>query len=178
MDSLNNNSEAIIAIAAAMQMIITGVLMGITYYYVQVTKKILEENRQMRLDAEKPRIAIYPQWELTREEGRPEIPALYLSVENIGMGPAYELEFTTEDFFQLPDNELVGEIGFIQYGMRYLAPRQKNKHRLGRIWSKGKSIYKLIEEQLQITVTYKDLRNKEYSERFCLNFQEYKSGLP
>ena len=53
------------------------------------------------------------------------------------MGPAYELEFTTEDFFQLPDNELVGEIGFIQYGMRYLAPRQKNKHRLGRIWSKG-----------------------------------------
>ena len=79
MDSLNNNSEAIISIAAAMQMIITGVLMGITYYYVQVTKKILEENRQMRLDArETKNCDRYPQWTLTREEGRPEIPALYL----------------------------------------------------------------------------------------------------
>ena len=51
MDSLNSNSDAIIAIAAALQVIITGALVGITYYYAQVTKKILEENRQMRIDA-------------------------------------------------------------------------------------------------------------------------------
>ena len=49
---LNSNSGAITAIA-------TVVLVGITAFYAWVTKKMLEENRQMRLDAQKPEIAIY-----------------------------------------------------------------------------------------------------------------------
>ena len=101
MDSLNSNSDAIIAIAAALQVIITGALVGITYYYAQVTKKILEENRQMRIDAQQMRIdAQKPNIVIYLESDRASkatllgiIVGVSLHVDNIGVECAYDVGF-------------------------------------------------------------------------------------
>ena len=39
--------------------IATVALVGVTIYYARVTKKILKESEQMRIDAQKPRIGIH-----------------------------------------------------------------------------------------------------------------------
>ena len=56
---LNSNSGAIIAFATVVLTVITWRYVRLTKDYVRLTRQALEENRQMRLDAQKPQIAIY-----------------------------------------------------------------------------------------------------------------------
>lgn len=152
-------------------------LVGVTIYYARVTKKILKASEQMRLDAQKPRIAVYLGFkkEITETTSRAKYPAMYLYIENIGMGPAYDVHFDTHPDLKLFDNRSLGEIGFIARGIRYLPPRQKRKIRLAYQASQGTRPEHLMQEQLEITVTYKGIRNKECKRCFCLIFGEYES---
>ena len=158
--------------------IATVALVGVTIYYARVTKKILKESEQMRRDAQKPRIGIHLGIEKEkRMEGPNElrVPTLYMYVTNIGMGPAYDVDFDTNPEFLLPDMRLLRDIEFIDKGIRYLPPGQTRKFVLGDRYSEGKTMDQLMEEQLKIRVTYKDIRNKEPEEEFCINFGEYES---
>lgn len=67
----------------------TVVLAIVTRHYVRLTREILEENRQMRIDAQKPKIAIRL---LSSTNERGDIFA-QLCVENIGSGPARGVQF-------------------------------------------------------------------------------------
>ena len=113
---LNSNSGAITAIA-------TVVLVGITAFYAWVT-------RQMRLDTQKPEIAIYLRVE---KEAliHPDISltniCVYLYVENIRMGPAYDVEFPTDLSFAFPDQRSLEDVPFLRYGIRYLPPGDKTE---------------------------------------------------
>ena len=163
-DGLNTNSGSIIAIA-------TVVLVGVTIFYAWVT-------RQMRLDTQKSRIVIYLglEKEQRKETVRVKIPAMYLYVENIGMGLAYDVEFDTNLDFVIPDKRSLREIEFIAHGIRYLPPKQKRKLHLGDRWTEGKTMNELMQDKpLEFTVTYKDISHKECQEEFCLNFGEYES---
>ena len=114
-DWLNSNSGAITGIAAIITAIATVVLVGITGFYAWVTKKMLEENRQMRLDAQKPRIAIF----LRPHES--SIRFIVLCIQNMGGGPAKNVQFTcTSDAILSPLF-----IGYIKHGISYFAPSQK-----------------------------------------------------
>lgn len=159
--------------------IATIALVGVTIYYASVTKKILKESEQMRLDAQKPRIAIYLGFEKEqRAEGRhaAKLPTMYLYVENIGMGPAYDVDFDTDLDFVIPDNRSLREIEFIANDILYLPPRQKRKFVIGYRNSKGKTMDDLMQgEPLEIKVVYNGIWHKECKECFCLNFQEYES---
>ena len=159
--------------------VFTAILAGITFYYAKVTRKILKESGEMRLDAQKPRIAIYFGFEKEqRAEGRtaPKFPTMYLYVENIGMGPAYDVDFDTNLDFVIPDNRTLREVQFIAHGIIYLPPRQKRKLVIGYRNSKGKKIDELMQgDPLEIKVVYNGIWHKECKECFCLDFQEYES---
>ena len=102
-DGLNNNSGAIIAIA-------TIALVGVTIYYAWVTRRMLEENRRARLDAQKPQIAIYAGERYERLGRGDEAQSIFLCVENMGTGPAFDVNFDLVDpFFRLPSNDRSGE---------------------------------------------------------------------
>ena len=170
---LNSNSGAITAIA-------TVVLVGITGFYAWVTKKMLEENRQMRLDAQTPEIAIYLRPEKTKIMSNSETTSMFLSettsmflyVENIRMAPAYDVEFTTDLTVDLPGALSLRDIGFLEFGVRYLPPRQKRKYFLGNRLYGGFDA--LMQKQLKIAVTYKGSVDEKYDKCFYLDFQEYR----
>ena len=162
---LNTNSGAITAIA-------TVVLVGITGFYAWVTKKMLEENRQMRIDAQKPEIAIYLRPEKTKIMSNSETTSMFLYVENIRMAPAYDVEFTTDLTVDLPGALSLRDIGFLEFGVRYLPPGQKRKSFLGNRLYGGFNA--LMQKQLKIAVTYKDSVDEKYDECFYLDFQEYR----
>ena len=158
--------------------IATIALVCVTIYYARVTKKILKENEQMRIDAQKPRIGIHLGVEKEKRMEGPNVlrvPTLYMYVTNIGMGPAYDVNFDTDPLFLIPDRRFLRDIEFMDKGIRYLPPGQTRKLVLGDRYSEGKKVEELMEEQLKIRVTYKDIRNKEAEEEFSLNFGEYES---
>ena len=162
-DGLNTNSGAIIATA-------TVVLVGVTIYYAWVT-------HQMRRDGQKPRIAIYLGFEKEQRRAKDleKIPTMYLYVENIGMGPAYDVTFTTNPDFRIPLGRTLREIGFIAHDILYLPPRQKRKAYIGDGRTSPQDMDELMKQRLEITVTCKGIRHKECKKCFCLNFEEYES---
>ena len=168
-DGLNSNSGAIIAIATAIQVIITGVLVVITYYYAQVTKKILEENRQIRVDAQKPNIVIYLESGWSTPMG--PIAGVSLHVDNIGAGAAYGVKFITDLSFRINYNMTLGDILFLSHGINPFPPGHKRMRKLGDSLTLG--FNELREKQLNITVSYKDSMRKEYTEDFPLIFREH-----
>ena len=158
--------------------IATAALVCVTIYYAIVTQKILKESEQMRLDALKPRIGIYLGIEKEqRVEGRrpPKIPTMYMYVENIGLGPAYDLHFCTDLDFNIPASNSLGDIQFIANGILYLAPRQQRKLVIGHRNVQREEMDRLFQEELEIKVTYNGIRRKGCKECFCINFGEYES---
>ena len=144
----------------------TVVLAIITWRYVRLTRDILEENRQMRLNAQKPIIAIYLRSETT------DHTSVYLCVENIGVGAAYGVEFTTDLSFTLGRNRsLGGEVRILERGLHYFPPGKKREFRLSHGSYPEHS--ELMQRQLEIATAYKDSVDKKYEECFCLDFREH-----
>ena len=154
---LNTNSGAIIALA-------TIVLVGITGYYALVT-------RQMRFDAQKPEIAIYPRLE-NRDiiSNKLSLFHLYLRVENIGVGPARDVKFSIDPSFNPPGDKSLQEVNFLKLGIGYLPPGHQKECLIADQTMEGFS--KLMQKQLQIATTYKDSANRKHEASFRLDFRE------
>ena len=154
--------EVIVAIAAGVTGLATVVLTGITGYYAY-------ENRQMRIDAQKPKIAINPYCSLVRETS---ITLICLRIENIGPGPAYDVQFETDLNFRLNMSISLGDIYIFKKGINYLKPGGQKNCQITQ-----NELERQKETPLKIAVTYKDWRNKEYNESFCIDFNETRGVL-
>ena len=94
---------------------------------------------------------------------------MYLCVENIGAGPAYDVEFTTDLSFTLGRNCSLGsEVRILERGLRYFPPEKKREFRLSH--GSYPEHNELMQRQLEIATAYKDSVDKEYDECFCLDF--------
>ena len=159
-------SSHIIEILTFLLVCITGYYAFLTSCYVRLTRQALEENRQMRLDAQKPEIGIY-----LDVQSKIAAYCVDLYVENIGPGAAYDVKFTTDLSFYLDENKPLEEVPFLRYGISYLQPGQRRKGNLNEF-----SLLKVDEirqKRLKIAVTYKDAMSKKYERCFCLDFREH-----
>ena len=150
-DWLSAFSSVIIGIA-------TVVLAIVTYHYARVTKHILEESRLMRLEAHKPGIAISLHRYKTRDY------QATLRIENIGTGPAHDVQFATDRSVQIRGHTPLEHIGFLKRKIAYFGHgRQLESHPFG---------VDLNQTPLEITVTYKDSAKRKYDKPFQLDFGE------
>lgn len=149
--------------SALMTGIATVVLAIITWKYVRLTKHILEEQRLMRLDANKPEIVV----SLLPHETH--INWVMLCVENIGTGLARHVKFTANPSSIPSFDTPLEEIGFLKREIKVFAPGRKMQSFLVSAVDKFEE---LDQQPLKITVTYKDSENGEYKEDFPLDFSE------
>ena len=138
----------------------------LTRNYVRVTREILKENRQMRLDAQEPEINVDLYSYL--EKGRTHVD---LYVENLGGGPAYDVDFDVDLSLKLSDRRTLGEVIFLESNIRRLAPGRKKTHRLGP--GTNLDLEGLKAKPLEIGVTYKNKAGDERQEDFFLDFREH-----
>ena len=127
-----NWTNWIIASSAVISAISTVALAIITYYYVRLTRKILS-------NAQKPIVEIYMVSGATQ-------PCLH--VENIGMGVARDLRFSSS--YRLSNGRLLVEsVYFLKNGIGRLLPREMKMVSMGTY-----SDLKKQEKQIKICVTY------------------------
>ena len=174
--------EVIVAIAAGGTGLATVALAVITGYYAY-------ENRQMRIDAQRPKIAIYLHRFVNIESGRlrtvrmpresflDESPAkktlkTYLCVENIGPGIAYDVRFEKVPKFK-PDL-LIESAPIFSKGVNHLKPGGLKGIRIELYTEEHET---QIKTPFKINVTYKDSRKKKYGEPFCIDFNETQGVL-
>ena len=141
--------------------------------YVSLTREILEENRQMRLDALRPKIRLFLR--------RPDSSSMVLGVRNIGASTAKNIEFTMiverladePSIDDTPRPEFPEFLGFPEFpeDVRYLASGQKIE---------GTIDPRLVRDQpgqstSHINVVYEDSMNNKYLETVFLNSQLHHS---
>ena len=157
------SSDFIIAVATVVQAIITGVLVFITAYYAW-------QNQQMRVDAQKPEIALYPaQYRIPNNP----YERVGLFLENTGAGPALDMEFTYNPSFKIRrggTDDITLESVHLLRGMDYLPSKRK-------IWEELCTISDdyfntLKEKQFSVEVTYKDSRGKGYQKTLHINLNK------
>ena len=155
-EGLNLNSGMITGIATVALTFVTG-------YYVYLTKRLLKENQMMRLAAIKPEIAI----SLVSQEA--DINTIMLCIENIGAGPAHNVQFETDLSFKAAPLLPLEDIGILKNGISNFWPGQKFQSILVTIRGID-HLNELKGTPLEITVCYKDTVEHDYEAHFRLDF--------
>lgn len=155
----------IIGISSAITGIATVVLAIITFYYVRLTGRILEENRLMRLDAHKPEIEV----SLCLQQGYhgPLDRLVILRIENIGSGPARDVKFITDFSLKRDHVTSLKSMGALRNGITYLGHNRTIQYILTQAHWLGE-----LKKQtpIEIAVTYRDSAKHEYEDTFHLDF--------
>ncbi|MEE9282982.1 MAG: hypothetical protein V3U49_02775 [Nitrososphaerales archaeon] len=153
---LNNNSGAVIALFSIVAGLATAVYAGLTW-------RLVTETRRLREAQTEPKISVIYQ---PREEW---INFIDLVIQNIGLGPAYEIRFKIKDDFEYMKGELLSQLGFIKRGIDYLAPDQKIKFFLTSLTEDFKIKMK---SPFRIDVSYYNKTRKPYNDGFLIDFSE------
>jgi len=134
-----------------------------TITYAILTWKLVSETRKMRESQTEPRISVIIQ---SREES---INFIDMIVQNIGLGPAYNLKFEIVPDFECWEGKYLTMLGFIRNGIRYLAPNQKIQFFLTSLTEKIEK----IKERFEMKVTYKNSAGKFFNDTFIIDFSEF-----
>ena len=140
----------------------------ITRQHVRLTHDILEDNQQMRLEAQTPQIVVY------LDSYTDSWTHVDLYVENTGPASAYDIRFRVDLSTVLGYNYRLEEVIFLRTGIGFLASGQHKTYKLGR--ADQLDLDALQQQPLQIGVAYKNEEGKEYQNDFSLDFREHFGG--
>ena len=140
-----------------------------TVLYAFLTALLVLETRHMRKAQTEPQLEVVAR---SREEF---INLVYLRVRNVGLGPAYRLEFEIKRLSGGEGADVLEEdfqeSEFLKNGLQYLGP--------GDEWTSNftdmrkKFEYK-IKSLLEIEVRYRDSARRLKTQQFILDFKEFK----
>lgn len=164
-DFLNQNNGAITVIFSTVVAIATVV-------YAILTWKLVSETRKMREVQTEPKISA------TIQADERYINWINLIIQNIGLGPAYNIKFELNPDFvdeNIPDVEnldeffKLSEVGFIKNGLPYFAPNQKIQFFLTNI---AEDFKKKLETPFEIKIIYENSIHKSYSDLYKIDFSQ------
>jgi len=170
LEFLNLNSGAVTAIS-------TVVLTIVTFVYVLLTRSISKETEIMRKTQTEPNISA-----IIQADER-YINWINLIIQNIGLGPAYNVKFEVNPDFEYRDrhpnpdarsiNYKLSDIGFIKNGLPYFAPNQKFQFYLTNL---ADDYQEKLKKSFEIKVTYESNIHEPYSNTYLIDFSQ-QNGL-
>ena len=156
LEFLNQNSGAFAVIFSAIVAIATTV-------YAILTWKLTSETRKMREAQTEPRVSV------TIQPIEEWINFIDMVIQNIGLGPAYNIKFKVEPDFEYAKRKFLSELGFMKNGLRYLAPNQKLQFFLT---SMIENFEEKTKNPFEIRVTYQNSVGKKYEDTYMIDFSQ------
>jgi len=138
-----------------------------TIMYAILTWKLVSETKKMREVQTEPNISVFI---LPREEG---INFLDMVIQNIGMGPAYNIKFKIEPDFEYITGSFLSQFGYFKNGLEYLAPSQK----LQFFFTYVLKIPKEKKNPFNIHVTYENINGKSYKNNYTIDISSLEGLL-
>ncbi len=151
---LNENSGAFAVIFSAVVAIATVV-------YAILTWRLVSETRKMREAQTEPKVSVTIQ---PREEW---IKLIDMVIQNIGLGPAYNIKFEINPDFEYMKGKFLSELGFMKNGLKYLAPNQKLQFFLT-----IENFEEKTKKSFEIKVTYQNSIGKTYKDVYTIDFSQ------
>ena len=156
LEFLNQNSGAFAVVFSA-------VVAFATVVYAILTWRLVSETRKMREAQTEPKISATIQ---PREEW---INFIDMVIQNIGLGPAYNIKFDVKPDFEYVKGSFLSELGFMKNGLRYLAPNQKLQFFLT---SMTENFEEKTKKPFEIKVTYRNSMGKKYEDVYVIDFSQ------
>jgi len=153
---LNENNGAFAVIFSAVVAIATVV-------YAFLTWRLVSETRKMREAQTEPKVSVTIQ---PREE---RIKLIDMVIQNIGLGPAYNIKFEINPDFEYMKGKFLSELGFMKNGLKYLAPNQKLQFFLT---SMIENFEEKTKKHFEIRVTYQNSIGKTYKDVYMIDFSQ------
>lgn len=132
-----------------------------TIVYAFLTWKLVSETRKMREVQTEPKISA------TIQPSEEWINFIDMIIQNIGLGPAYNINFKISPDFECQKGEFLSEKGFVKSGMKYLAPNQKFQFFLTSI---VEDFEEKIKKFFEIEITYQNSVGKIYKDVYLIDF--------
>jgi len=139
-----------------------------TVVYALLTSKLTKETIRMRKAQTDPKITAY------LKINNVSMNFINFIVENIGTGQAYDIKISIIKELDLGEcnGRKLRDLGVVQHGMKHMAPKQKIETWYMNLFG----IYeKVIEENIELQITYKNELNEIISEDFILNMSQFKN---
>jgi len=165
LELLNQNSGAFSVIFSAVVALATVVYAVLTWKLVSETRKMREVQTEPKISANIQADERYINW-------------INLIIQNIGLGPAYNVKFEVNPDFEdrnIPDVEdasrhfKLSEVGFIKDGLPYFAPDQKLQFFLTNL---AESFEEKLKMAFEIKITYENSIHKLYSDSYLIDFSQ------
>jgi len=153
---------------AVLTLIATFMLVIVTSIYTWLTHKLVTENKILIEAQTRPKISV------KYKSHEDNIALMNLAVENIGMGPAFNLEFNISPdikCYRGGGDKYLSEYSWFREGLKYLAPNQEVKHFLNYL---GEMEEGEISTAYKGKVNYEDALGKKYEDKFIIDFSHRK----
>lgn len=157
------------ATESILNIIFSAMVAGSTVVYVILTRKLVNETRKLRKAQTEPKISI------RIEPNENCIRYCDMIIQNIGLGPAYNINFDVSSDIKDFDGKPLSDLNIIKTGIKYLAPSTKRQFFLTQFFEISNDIMK-IRDSFEIKVSYKNSQNEILNECFIMDFSEF-SGL-
>lgn len=144
-------------------LLFTAVVAVATVVYAFLTWRLVSETIKMR------KVQTEPHMSITIEPRNESIGIIDLIVQNIGLGPAYDVTFDIQPDFDLTEKRKLSEIGLFKYGLKYFAPGQKRKMFLTSMYQGYEEKIKTI---LHVDIKYNNGANSNYTSTYVIDFSE------
>ena len=132
-----------------------------TVVYAFLTWKLVSETKKMREAQTEPKVWVSI---CTREES---INLKDLVIQNIGMGPAYNIKFEITPDFEYLNGEFLSNLNLFKDGLRYLAPNQKVQFFLTNMLENWK---KKITTPFNVGVYYQNSLGRKLEDHYTVDF--------
>jgi hypothetical protein len=135
---------------------------------VILTRSIVKETKRLREAQSEPKLSV------TIKQCEEGFHLIDMVIENIGAGPAYNIQFVVKSVFADPKGMLLSDMNIFRNGLSYLGPRECRQFFLANILEKDFFETKAA-NPLALDVTYFDTLNKKYTGSFQIDLSSLKS---
>lgn len=160
LDVLNQNSGVV-------SVVFSGVVASATVVYAILTWKLVSETRRMREAQTEPRVSV------TLQPRQESINLIDMVIQNIGLGPAYDMRFEVSPDFECLKGRFLSEMGWVTEGLEYLAPRDKLQFFLT---SMTDDFQEKVGTTFEVSVTYHNRLGNTYEDVYSIGFSQW-AGL-
>jgi len=158
---LNQNS-------GAFNIIFSGAVAFATIVYALLTWRLVSETKMMRKAQTEPIISANLQ---STEE---DIHFIELVLQNIGLGPAYDVRFDVDPEFEEKDLKLnLSKVGFVKDGLYIFVPNQKIKIPVAVLYNDFED---KIKKHFKLKISYRNAVGDLYIEEYPIDFAQF-SGI-
>ena len=132
-----------------------------TLVYAILTWKLVSETRKMREAQTEPNISV------TIQPSEKWMEIVDMIIQNIGLGPAYNIKFEINPDFKTFTGKFLSEYGFMKNGLNFFASNQKFQFFLVSL------VEYFPKETFEIKVTYQNSIGKTYEDLYLIDFSQF-----